>query len=273
MKRIFTFLGVVATTLVINAQDLAFSGGDFENFEAFVGGLNNYGLKSYAVLGQGQGVDGSNSLNITANPSANHYVFTALTPAGIPNDVEAITFMVKGTSNNKSLSLNVYKEGGSEYYKFNVGVLNSDVTITPSNGNSYSGSIDTAGQWVKVTLDLSQISDYNKDSATDFFALKVGKQSDFAIDLDNFKLVSTSLGVIDLDVVKSTSFVKNTIVNDELNFATKADVKVFDMMGREVKSASVSENKSLDLSGLSNGTYIVTGMINGEKVSEKIIKK
>lgn len=272
MKRFFTFLGVIGASLAINAQDLAFNGGDFEDFTAFQSGLSSSGLKSYAVQGAGQGVDGTNSLNITTNPNDNDYVFAALAPANLPNDVTAITFMVKGTSSAKSISLNLYKAQNG-YYKFNVKNLSSDKTVDSSNTNSYTGTINTQGQWVKVTLNLSGISDYNTDVTKPFLALKVGKQSDFSIDLDNFKLVSPTLGTIDLDIVKSSSFVKNTIVENTLNFATKADVQVFDMVGREVKKASVSENHSLDMSGLSKGMYIVTGLVNGQKVSEKVIKK
>lgn len=273
MKQIYSLLAVVAATFTMNAQD-AFPGADFENFATFQAGLNSYGLQSYAVQGQGQGVNGSNSLSISTTPSKNDYVFTAKTPAGLPSDITAITFMIKGTSPSKSISLNVYKTDGTSYYKFNAGDLTTDVTLTAVGSNQYTGSINTNGNWTKVTLDLSSISDYNMTAGTEkFFSLKVGKQSAFDIDLDDFKLVSATLGTIDLELTNSASFIKNTIVKEELNFAAKSDVQVFDMNGKVVKSAFVSENKSLNLNDLPKGMYIVTGLVNGKKVSEKIIKK
>lgn len=84
---------------------------------------------------------------------------------------------------------------------------------------------------------------------------------------------AAALATIDLELTNSASFIKNTIVKEELNFAAKSDVQVFDMNGKVVKSAFVSENKSLNLNDLPKGMYIVTGLVNGKKVSEKIIKK
>ena len=45
------------------------------------------------------------------------------------------------------------------------------------------------------------------------------------------------------------------------------------MNGQVVKSASVSENKSLEVADLASGMYIVTGTVEGQAVSTKIIKK
>lgn len=80
------------------------------------------------------------------------------------------------------------------------------------------------------------------------------------------------LGVTDFNSSKSY-FVKNTFVKDELNFGTKADVKVYNMNGQVVKSASVSEFKNLEVADLAPGMYIVTGNVNGTPVSQKIMKK
>lgn len=81
-----------------------------------------------------------------------------------------------------------------------------------------------------------------------------------------------TLAVTDLINI-SSNFVKNTSVSNEINFGAKADVKIFSMNGQVVKSASVSENKSMNVADLAPGMYIVTGMVNGEAVSQKIMKK
>ena len=82
----------------------------------------------------------------------------------------------------------------------------------------------------------------------------------------------TSLAVVDFQNIKN-QFVKNTVVKDVIKFNAKADVKIFSMNGQVVKSASVSEDKNLEVSDLTPGMYIVTGMINGQAVSTKIVKK
>lgn len=92
--------------------------------------------------------------------------------------------------------------------------------------------------------------------------------------IDNFKIV-TNPGALDVtDVVNAKkSLVKNTSVDSELFFAAKSDVKIFNVNGQVVKSASVKENTSLNVSALPKGMYIVSGTLNGEAVSQKIIKK
>ncbi|MNU01003.1 hypothetical protein D3C72_2442680 [compost metagenome] len=66
---------------------------------------------------------------------------------------------------------------------------------------------------------------------------------------------------------------KNTIVANELIFGTVGKVSVVNMNGQVVKTAEVSENSRLDVSSLAKGAYVVTAVVNGQTVSQKIIKK
>ncbi|RKF05312.1 hypothetical protein C8N26_0716 [Tenacibaculum lutimaris] len=168
---------------------LAFAGGNFEDFTAFTDGLNTYGLKSYATESAGNGVDGSTALSINmSSTGGNDYVFTSLAQNGLPSTYSSITFYVKGTSTGKSISINLYKTDGS-YYPFNLGDITGDTTISVGGSNSYTGSINTGGEWVKITLDLSGITDLNTSNFNEsFFALKVGKSAPFDLYLDNFTI-------------------------------------------------------------------------------------
>ncbi len=170
-----------------SAEGFVFPGGDFENFSAFTGGLNTYGLKNYATESKGNGVDGSTALSInTTGASGNDYVFTALANSDLPTTYSTIKFSVKGTTAGKSISINLYKTDGS-YYKFNLGDITADTTIAAESSNKYSGTIDTGGSWVQITLDLSGITDLNTtDTAASFFALKIGKEAAVDLYLDNF---------------------------------------------------------------------------------------
>lgn len=69
------------------------------------------------------------------------------------------------------------------------------------------------------------------------------------------------------------SLVKNTVVANTILFAAKSDVQVINANGQVVKTASVNENSSLEVSSLPAGIYIVTGNVAGTAVSQKIIKK
>ncbi len=69
------------------------------------------------------------------------------------------------------------------------------------------------------------------------------------------------------------NLVKNTIVSNELIFGAASKVSVYNAAGQVVKTAEVAENARLDVSALPKGNYVVTGLVNGQAVSQKIIKK
>lgn len=76
------------------------------------------------------------------------------------------------------------------------------------------------------------------------------------------------------DVSKSKiNLVKNTVVKDVLTFGAKANVQVVNLNGQVVKSASVENGSSLNLSSLAKGVYLIKGDVNGETVVQKIIKQ
>ena len=72
-----------------------------------------------------------------------------------------------------------------------IGIYKNDVrklqAETETNYNTdYSGTINTNGEWVLVTLNLSTLTDLNTTQGTKFFALKVGKTAAYNIYLSNF---------------------------------------------------------------------------------------
>ncbi|WBV61740.1 T9SS type A sorting domain-containing protein [Chryseobacterium camelliae] len=99
--------------------------------------------------------------------------------------------------------------------------------------------------------------------------------SDGMYAVDDFSLMPSagSLAVSDFGKTKSL-FVKNTFVkNNEIVFGANAkDVKVFNMFGQVVKTASVKADGTLNVADLAKGNYIVTGTVNNEAVSQKILK-
>ena len=88
-------------------------------------------------------------------------------------------------------------------------------------------------------------------------------------------VTTSTLGVS--DILKSKNiFLKNTVVDNALSFQTKgtATVKVYNVSGQLVKSSVISvSNSTVDVVSLPKGNYVVTAELNGEKVSQKIIKK
>ncbi|SDM36251.1 lamin tail domain-containing protein [Chryseobacterium taihuense] len=97
---------------------------------------------------------------------------------------------------------------------------------------------------------------------------------DFTITLPTPQ-ASGTLAVNDLqNSMHKYKFVQNTFVkNDEIVFGTEVkDIKVYTLSGQLVKTSSVRNNLSLNVAELQKGNYIVTGMVNNQPVSQKIIK-
>lgn len=164
---------------------LLFPGSDFENWGAFLAGINDFGLKPYATQGVGLGQNGSHSLHIQGTPVGNDYVFTSFASSDLPTTYSKISFFVKGTS-AKSVSLNVYR-AGEGFYAFNLGNITSSTIVQQAENNQYTGSINTNGEWVQITLDLTGISDLNVNNTNaNLFALKIGKEAAYDLHFDNF---------------------------------------------------------------------------------------
>ncbi len=167
--------------VVTPSQNLLFPGSDFEDWTAFLASLNSYGLSTggYASQSIDGGREGSSALLLKGTPSKNDYTFTAIIKEALPEKPSKITFYIKGTTTNKSLSLNVYvgtgNKMGTDYKCYNLEDCTGPKTLEPTDANSYRGSIDTKGDWVKITLDVSELT-LNSASKDNLFALKVGKK-------------------------------------------------------------------------------------------------
>ena len=91
--------------------------------------------------------------------------------------------------------------------------------------------------------------------------------------IDDVKLTGNSTLAVTESSKNNNKLVKNTNVKEEVIFGAKAsDVKIINTVGQVVKNTSVKENETLNVSDLKSGVYIVTGTVNNEVVSQKVIK-
>jgi hypothetical protein len=98
---------------------------------------------------------------------------------------------------------------------------------------------------------------------------------DFTISLPTPQSTSGVLAVNDVrDLSQKSIFIKNSLVkNNEIIFAAEVNhIKVYTLSGQLVKSASVKNGVSLNVSELQKGNYIVTGLVNNKPVSQTILK-
>lgn len=169
------------------AAKLLFPGADFEDFAVFKAQISPLGggLKPYGVSANGEGFGGGNALALRGTPTGNDYVFTinASTQATFPAAAKYLSFYVKGTS-DKSLSINLTKADGSTINPFNVDALSANKLIKVTSSNQYTGAINTNGNWVLVTLDLTGV-DLNKTASGTLFSIKVGKETAYDLLIDN----------------------------------------------------------------------------------------
>lgn len=134
-------------------------------------------------------------------------------------------------------------------------------TFRASLSNTITGLNISAGQtfWVRF-------SDINISGTDDGLAV-----DDFSLTPRNSSFLSVN------DISKSKNiFLKNTMVDNILSFQTKgnATVRVYNTNGQLVKSAAISaQNANVDVASLPKGNYVVTAELNGEKISQKILKK
>lgn len=102
----------------------------------------------------------------------------------------------------------------------------------------------------------------------------VGSDGMYAVDDFSLTPSAGTLSVIDSKSTKAINFVKNSFVkNNEIVFGSDVkDVKVFNMFGQLVKEASVQQNGTVSVAELPKGNYIVTGTVNNQPVSQKVLK-
>ena len=177
--------------------ELLFPGANFEDFAAFKGTLNKYGVGTYCSEATGAGRTG-NALKVSGTMAKNGYFFTVENKSGKEfTGKSKITFYVKGTATGKGISINLYPADNTVsgltsqgYYAYNLGnINNADVTIQDAshagrNQNDYAGSV-TATDWVKVTLDISGKA---LAKSGDLIAFKGGKGGVYDLLIDDITI-------------------------------------------------------------------------------------
>jgi len=258
MKKIFSLLAAVAMTATMTSQ--VYSTG-FESSEGFTSSTvyNNSDLLVSGPSGKQwstffgtpsttSALIGNQSMQMrwyTTTPSSKGYTMTNFGTSG----VGSVTFNAANTA-----GINVIVS-----YSLNGTTWLSPQTFTlTATSTSYTYNVPSSATGaLRFKFELTYTS---APSATS------------RLYIDNVKFNSPTMAVVDATKGKAT-LVKNTIVSNDVIFGTSAKVSVYNIAGQVVKTAEVTENSKLDVSALPKGTYVVTGLVNGQSVSQKIIKK
>ena len=251
MKKFYSLLAVVALTATVSAQGTetftaqtslttAYANGSFagETAGVAVAYVHSRDEENFGITGKGL------MLRRSDDPSSVEFT--------IPNGVGSFTFKYRkaftGGTNTRVLA--VFIDGVQTTVTPAFGAAGEDTTVLTSTT-----AVNKAGS-VKVKIS------YPAGTAAG------NKQ----VTIDDVSWTAYETMAV-VDASKKASLVKNTIVSNELIFGAAAKVSVVNMNGQVVKTAEVSENSRLDVSNLVKGTYVVTGVVNGQAVSQKIIKK
>ncbi|GGG60697.1 lamin tail domain-containing protein [Epilithonimonas arachidiradicis] len=97
---------------------------------------------------------------------------------------------------------------------------------------------------------------------------------DFSVSVPTPQGSGQTLAVGDVNGSKS-AFIRNTLVkNNEVYFSSDVqDVQFFTMSGQLVKKANVKAGAKVNVADLPKGNYIVTGTVNNNKVTERVLKE
>lgn len=287
MKKIFTILGIVAVSAFANAQIVineVYGGGgagtslyindfvELTNLGSTAATLNGATLQYASATGVFNSY--ASLPNITLNPGQKYLIeMVPSTPnttgASLPTaDYQVTSNISFSNGNTYSGGFNMAAAAGK------VALVNNAVQVsspTASNVVDFVGYGTTATQYEgtaptaapSATMSVSRVSGDTNNNSVDFTVGAPTPQNS----------ASGSLAVSDINNKKS-NFVKNTFVkNDEIVFgADVKNIKVYTLSGQIVKTASIKANETLNVAELAKGNYIVTGTVNNQLVSQKILK-
>lgn len=333
MRKIFTVLGIICTSIAMNAQvalpyydGFAYSGTALQTQTGWAalntgddiaivsGNLSYAGLQASTgnkISFAGSGID--TTLSVAAQTSGTVYYSMLVNPVSMAGVTDAnggyFAGLIQGTpggnvfggtlwtkrvdDNTLQFGIEVRSNTGTSTtwtsttystgqtylvvvgYTFNTGSTTDDIVslwINPTTGNSTPPAPTITD--TNSTTDLTGVNNFllRQDSATETPSLEIDELR-IGTTWASVTPSSTSLAVADFGKEKSL-FVKNTFVkNNEIVFGADAkDVKVYNMFGQVVKTASVKADGTLNVADLAKGNYIVTGTVNNQAISQKILK-
>ncbi|KQM50166.1 T9SS type A sorting domain-containing protein [Chryseobacterium sp. Leaf201] len=311
MKKIYSFIATVGVVASFMAQTTVVSEGfnyngaltsnGWSSHSGTAGQLTANGSVANLVAGNSEDANLAFSLPYTITAGAINkvdYSATINVASATGLSTAGEYFMMLSSTAGSSVTFfyaRLYIKGTSTGYT--LGVLNnSGNPVTPTYGAeipygtaaniTVTYTIDNAASTNVATLQINSQQLLSNSTGTGAAPTALSsvaiRQAGSAssgtgnISVDNVvvRTYSTgSLAVTDLSKAKGT-FVKNTFVKtNEITFGAEAkDVKVYNMTGQIVKTASVRENESLNVAELQKGNYIVTGVVNNKPVSQKILK-
>ena len=311
MKKIFTLLSLTSMFFLANAQTqvvnetFTFNGALKDNgwvrHSGTTGQLSADGSKVNLVANNDEDVNKAFSTDYVINPAElnkTEYTFTLNVPSqtGLAGSNSGAEYFLMLSSQSGTSVSNFYgrlfiKKGSGAGYVLGISnststAVYSTVELPVATDVSVKVAFSVSGSNSTSTLTINNETPITSTSAVAPTVLKsvVIRQAGSAtagtgnVSIDNLVVTTYPSSVLaTTDVIKSKNiFLKNSMVDNTLSFQTKgnASVKVYNANGQLVKTANVSaQNANVNVANLPKGNYVVTAELNGETVSQKILKK
>ncbi len=280
MKKIFTILGIAALSVGINAQAFTatydFAGTPFDPSGVVVGSnvtVSNFTNTGYATTTTGNRFAHSDA-PLTTTPDLSKYFEVTVTPAAnYTLTVSTITFRSQRSGTGpRTYVVRSSADGYAANLPASINPANAELEVIGTNEFHFVNDI-SAGQNGNTVTPTNIVNQASPVSFRFYFYEAEATGGTFSVDdVIITGTVTSSLGVVENFSTKY-NFVKNTLVTENIYFGSEAEVKIYNMNGQVVRTAKVSENNNMNVSDLQPGAYIVTGIVNGQPVSQKILKK
>lgn len=284
MKKVFTFIGLVPIAAFFNAQIVIneiYTGGgilgatltndfiELKNIGSTTASLNGATIQYGSATGA---FTQYHTLpNITLPPGQTYLIQEGSDGGGIinlvnPNLIVNTVLNFDGSGPIVGVGLGIALTSGKVALASNTtqvtGPTASNVLDFVGYGlaNQYEGS--GAAPSPSILNSISRITGDTNNNSVDF----------------TVALASPQAGTLAVNDIYSNTprytFIKNSMVkDDEIIFGAEVkDIKVYTLSGQLVKTSSVKNNGTLNVSELAKGNYIITGTVNNQPVSQKILK-
>ncbi|AZI67668.1 T9SS C-terminal target domain-containing protein [Kaistella daneshvariae] len=260
MKKIFTFLSVVAITATAFTQELLTNPGFETGLSPWAAGpTNTYTAPAIITTDAHSGAQSAGYVTVSA--TTGFYQNVAVT-AG---ETYVISFWYKGTGNGTDSRARLW----SLYKDTNGGTVYTTSKAEEDPFRSNNGYLPEATTWTKYTAEM--IAGPNATNLEVAFRVYAGA-TNFMV--DDFSVMNKK----DLAVSDISAFDKQIKMNTDLGNAltvflpSKATVNIYTAEGRLVSSTRVNSGDAINTSSLKKGMYIVTVDNGTAKVSRKAVK-
>lgn len=264
MKKIFTILGVIAVSTVMNAQTNLLVNPGFETWTDTTVKPDGWNAMNGGSIETTTVHSGVNSIKLIPVSNTTNANIAAVDVAATANTQYTVGYWVYD---------NVVNSRARHWIQFRTATAN----IAPGTGGQpFQPSTYTsdAPQWVFMTATATS------PATTEFlrFDYRVYSQNSIPTDpiyFDDVQLVQgSSLAVTDVNVFDK-AVKMNTVIDNELKLflPQRATVNIYSADGRLISSNRVNNGESINTASMAKGNYIVTVDNGTAKVSRKVIKK